>query len=84
MSEEWTSIARRYWKEAGGSNTVSLVVLIAVSHTGVDHKVKLHIRPAVETLRQLLEQPGMAESFDFAFIDADKVQYFPIHSVKCV
>lgn len=41
---------------------------------GVEHKVKLHIQPATETLNQLLQQ-GQEGSFDFAFIDADKVLF---------
>jgi predicted O-methyltransferase YrrM len=57
ISEEFTSVARRYWKEAG-----------------VEQKIELHIRPAIETLRELLAQ-GRQNTFDFAFIDADKISY---------
>jgi len=57
VSEEWTSIARRYWKEAG-----------------VDHKIELRLAPAVETLDILIEN-DLGNSFDFAFIDADKAGY---------
>lgn len=57
VSEEFTSVARRYWQEAG-----------------VDQKIQLHVRPAVETLDWLLAE-GYAESFDMAFIDADKSNY---------
>lgn len=41
---------------------------------GVSDKITLKLGPAVDSLRQLLAE-GFAESFDIAFIDADKDNY---------
>lgn len=41
---------------------------------GVADKIELHIAPALETLARLITE-GEAGSFDFAFIDADKINY---------
>ena len=57
VSEEYTSVARRYWSEAG-----------------VAAKIDLRLRPAMDTLNQLLEAREEG-SFDFAFVDADKSNY---------
>lgn len=41
---------------------------------GVDQKIKLKLAPALETLNDLINQ-NEENSFDFAFIDADKPSY---------
>lgn len=58
ISEEWTSIARKYWGLAS-----------------VSKKIQLHLGPALSTLDFLLKKSGKG-SFDFAFIDADKENYW--------
>ena len=41
---------------------------------GLSEKIELHLRPAVETLDELIAHKN-SETFDFCFIDADKDNY---------
>ncbi|MEO5764312.1 MAG: class I SAM-dependent methyltransferase [Casimicrobiaceae bacterium] len=57
VSDEWTQVARRYWREAA-----------------LTDRIDLRIAPANDTLAALARDPG-PDSFDFAFVDADKTGY---------
>jgi caffeoyl-CoA O-methyltransferase len=52
---------------------------------GIADRIELRIRPAAESLKELLETGG-ADTFDFAFIDADKTNYgtYYEHALKLV
>jgi caffeoyl-CoA O-methyltransferase len=52
------------------------------TEAGVEDKIRLHLAPALETLRRLLEQ-GAAATFDLAFIDADK-EHYPEYYEACL
>jgi len=41
----------------------------------VDHKIQLILNSGIETLQELLSNPENINSFDFAYIDADKPNY---------
>jgi predicted O-methyltransferase YrrM len=65
VSEEYTSVARRWWAEAG-----------------VADRIELRIGPAVATLDAMLAAGGQ-DSFDLAFVDADKTGY-PAYWERCL
>ena len=49
---------------------------------GVADKIDLYLQPALDTLQTLLNK-GEYETFDFAFIDADKINY-PAYFEACL
>lgn len=49
---------------------------------GVDERIELHLAPALETLDRLRAE-GADETFDLAFIDADKTNY-PRYLERCL
>lgn len=57
VSEEWTNIAKQFWKKAGAGE-----------------KIELKLGHASKSLEALIAN-GEANTFDFAFIDADKANY---------
>ena len=62
VSEEWTSVARRYFEMAGLAG-----------------RIRLEVAPAADTLRAL----PVEQSWDLAFIDADKTSY-PVYYEECL
>jgi caffeoyl-CoA O-methyltransferase len=44
------------------------------ARAGIADRIELRLRPAAESLKELVAA-GASETFDFAFIDADKVNY---------
>ncbi|PEN13059.1 methyltransferase [Longibacter salinarum] len=50
---------------------------------GVADKIDLRIAPALDSLDVLLEKENAAETYDFAFIDADKINY-PTYYELCL
>ena len=50
---------------------------------GVSHKIDLRLAPALETLGALVADTAQRDSYDFAFIDADKTNY-PAYYEHCL
>ncbi|CAF3441953.1 unnamed protein product [Rotaria socialis] len=48
---------------------------------GVDEKITLRLEPAIQILEKLIEEHGDG-SFDFIFIDADKVNYLRCYELS--
>ncbi|KAG9456575.1 hypothetical protein H6P81_001083 [Aristolochia fimbriata] len=50
-----------------------------IRKAGVEHKIEFVESPALPVLQKLLEEPGNEGCFDFAYVDADKVNYISYH-----
>ena len=57
VNDEYASLGKPYWKQAGVAN-----------------KIDLCLKPATETLQELIDN-GESATFDIIFIDADKENY---------
>ncbi|KAG9456576.1 hypothetical protein H6P81_001084 [Aristolochia fimbriata] len=55
------------------------VGLPMIRKAGVEHKIEFVESPALPVLQKLLEEPGNEGCFDFAYVDADKVNYLSYH-----
>ncbi|OMO67343.1 O-methyltransferase, family 3 [Corchorus capsularis] len=53
--------------------------LPVIRRAGVENKIDFRESAALPVLDQLLEDPGNENAFDFAFIDADKINYWNYH-----
>lgn len=53
--------------------------LPVIRRAGVENKIDFIESEALPVLNQLLEDPGNENGFDFAFIDADKINYWNYH-----
>jgi predicted O-methyltransferase YrrM len=73
----WTALALPEDGELVGCDLSEAWASIARKYfeeAGVSSKIRLRLGPASRTLAELLEE-SQANTFDFAFIDADKVNY---------
>ncbi|PIN13603.1 O-methyltransferase [Handroanthus impetiginosus] len=60
-------------------STYDRIGLPVVKKAGLTHKINFIESPALLVLEQLLRDPENHESFDFAFVDADKNNYANYH-----
>ena len=58
VDEDFTNLAKKYWKEAG-----------------VEERIQLRLEGGVKVLDELISDPNQVETFDFAYVDADKPNY---------